>query len=128
MSYIKYIAIFQKFLALQIRVHSLFHYSMNVILNILVLIVKLSAFCFAQIYYDGQAVPGCCDSLTNNIDQTLGGCTTPAQPQLGLGAKYPDGTGGEPNTYGSVTLDEIRVWDHFWLTEQEIMQVYLEDL
>ena len=50
--------------------------------------------------------------------------TAPSQTMIGLGCKYPDGDNGEGDTYASVSLDEIRVWNHVWLTEEQIYRVY----
>ena len=82
-----------------------------------------------QVYYNAQAqaVP----PLTwQGIGNPCAGINdaTPAQPKIGLGSQFGDGDTGGGNPYGTVSLDEIRIWDHLRLTEEEIQKVYNNDL
>ena len=85
---------------------------------------KENIFVLWKVYYNGLAVAGCCGLLT----YTGNTCVSQAQPKIGLGCKYPDGTNGESNTYGTLTIDEIRIYDHVRLTDEEILNVYNNDL
>ena len=75
MSYIKCISILQKFLALQIRIPSLFHYSMNIIQNIQ---RKVTSNAFAQ-------------TISCQTKRSLGR-NTPSQTIIWYDALEPEGT------------------------------------
>ena len=88
------------------------------------------SFIDAQVYYNGQVTPQIFKSQSDITNPCVNDDdANPAHPKIGLGGKYPDGDNNEdPGTYATVSLDEISIWDHVQITEDEIRRVYQQDI